>query len=192
MLVRRRLPTIRGCLLAVAVMAVSWIAWAGGLVPAALRSAIIVRSAGYERGFANRSGTAVLAVVAGKSGASADDGAAMVRALGKGATIAGRATRVVEITHESARATAGELRSQRAELIYFAAGLEGLVKDIPSQEGGISRILVCANGAEVGAGCTLGVELAGDKPRIVLNLAQANAAGLRFQPDFLRLARIVR
>jgi hypothetical protein len=192
MLVRRSLPAIRACLLAVAVMAVSWAAWAGGLVPAPLRSAIIVRSAGYERGFADRSGTAVLAVVVGKSGASADDGADMARALGKGATIAGRATRVVQITHESARATAGELHSQRAEIVYFAAGLEGLVKDIPSQAAGISRILVCANGADVTVGCTLGVELAGEKPRIVLNLAQANAAGLRFQPDFLRLARIVR
>jgi hypothetical protein len=192
MLLRRHLPAIRGCLLAVAVWAISWVAWAGALVPEALRAAIIVRSAGYERGFSNRSGGAVLAVVVGKSGKAADDGAAMVRALGNGMAIGGRSTRVVKITHESDGTTAGELRSQRAEIVYFASGLEGLVKDIPAREGDISRILVCANGSDVGVGCTLGVELADDKPRIVLNLAQANAAGLRFQPDFLRLARIVR
>ncbi|MBN1605479.1 MAG: YfiR family protein [Polyangiaceae bacterium] len=192
MLFRRSQPAIRECLLAVALLAVSWAAWAGGLVPAALRAAIIVRSAGYERGFSARSGGATLAVVVGKSGGSADDGIAMVRSLGKGSVIAGRSTRVVQITHESASATAGELRSQRAEIVYFAAGLEGLVKDIPAKEGDMPRILVCASGADVRVGCTLGVELADDKPRIVLNLAQANAAGLRFQPDFLRLARIVR
>jgi hypothetical protein len=179
-------------LVAAAVLAVSWAAWAGGLVPVALRSAIIIRSAGYERGFSERSGGAVLAVISGKSGASADDGRAMAGAFGKGTHIGGRATRVVQITHESSGTTVGELRSQRAEIIYVAQGLEALVKDIPGQEGGVSRIVVCANGADVGVGCALGVELADDKPRIVLNLKQANAAGLRFQPEFLRLARIVR
>jgi len=132
-----------------------------------------------------------LAVVSSKSGASADDGRAMAGALAKANQIGGRRTRVVQLTHDPAK-TVGELRSHGAEIIYVAEGLEGLVKDIPGQEGGISRIIVCANGADVGVGCTLGVELADDKPRIMLNLKQANAAGLRFQPEFLRLARIVR
>ncbi len=173
-------------------LAVAWTAWASGLVPVSLRSAIIIRSAGYERGFAERSGGAVLVVISGKSGASADDGRAMAGALGKANQIGGRGTRVVQLTHESSGKTVADLRSQRAEIIYVAEGLEAVVKDIPGQEGGISRIIVCANGADVGVGCTLGVELADDKPRIVLNLKQANAAGLRFQPEFLRLARIVR
>ena len=184
-------PRIRAWLVGAAVLAVAWAAWAGKLVPVTLRSAIIIRSAGYERGFAERSGGAVLAVVSSKSGASADDGRAMAGALAKANQIGGRTTRVVQI--ESSGKTVAELRSQKAEIVYVAEGLEGLVKDIPGQEGGISRIIVCANGADVGGvGCTLGVELVDDKPRIVLNLKQANAVGLRFQPEFLRLARIVR
>jgi hypothetical protein len=185
-------PKIRMWLMAVAVLASSWAAWAGGLVPVPLRSAIIIRSAGYERGFAGRSGKAVLAVISGKSGASEDDGRAMAGALAKATQIGGRTPSVVQIAHESSTKTVGELQSQRAEIIYVAKGLEGLVKDIPGQADGISRIIVCADGADVGVGCTLGVELADDKPSIVFNLKQANAAGLRFQPEFLRLARIVR
>ena len=36
------------------------------------------------------------------------------------------------------------------------------------------------------------IPLDGDRPRIVLNMKEANAAGLRFDPGLLRLARIVR
>jgi hypothetical protein len=170
-------------------------ALAGELVPTPLRSAIIVRSAGYERGFAERSGEAVLAVVAGKSGASADDGQAMLAVFSKllkETKISGRKTKVVQITHESVSKTVSELKNQRAEVVYFARGLEGVVKDVPMKEAGFARILVCANGNDVAEGCTLGVELAGEKPRLVLNVKQANSAGLRFDPEFLRLARIVR
>lgn len=167
---------------------------AGALVPAPLRSAIIIRSAGYERNFAQRSGEAVLAVVAGKSGISAEDGRTMAAVFGKllgEGRIAGRKARVIKVTHEPGK-TGEQLRTERAEIVYLSQGLEGLAKELPSQEGGISRIMVCADGGGVEVGCTLGVELDGERPRLVVNLKQANAAGLRFPPEFLRLARIVR
>lgn len=180
---------------ALLVFLASAVALAASLVPAPLRAAIIIRSAGYERGFSDRPGKAVVAVIAGKSGAAAEDGKAMAQALGQllGTTsIGGRQARVVTLTHDSNAKTIEELRAQNAEIVYVANGLEGLVAALPASEGAIKRIIVCADGADVGQGCTLGVELSGDKPRLVLNLKQANAAGLRFDPGLLRLARIVR
>jgi hypothetical protein len=177
------------------VLTASTLALAGARVPAPLRGAIVIRSAGYERTFSERSGTAVIAVVVGRSGASAEDGRTMAGVFGKlvdDAQVAGRKAKVVQVVHENAGKTAEELKSQRAEIVYFASGLENLVKEIPGEAAGVRRILVCADGEDVGVGCTIGVELANDKPRLVLNLKQANAVGLRFQPEFLRLARIVR
>jgi hypothetical protein len=170
-------------------------ALAAGLVPSALRSAIIVRSAGYERNFNERSGDAVFAVVVGKAGPAADDGRAMGETFAKllrETRIGTRKARVVTITHESNSRTVEELANARAEIVYLASGLESVAAGIPGEASGVKRILVCANGADVGAGCTLGVELDGDKSRIVLNLKQANATGLRFDSGLLRLARIVR
>ena len=193
-----RASLIGFCLRAFAVasvVALSSVALAGTTVPAALRAAIILRSAGYERGFADRSGEAVIAVVYSKSGPSADDGNAMAEVfskLVKETKVAGRRGRIVHIVHESVSNTVEQLKSQRAELVYFATGLEGTMASIPARDGAVSRILVCANGAGTAAGCTLGVELDGDRPRIVLNMKEANAAGLRFDPGLLRLARIVR
>ncbi len=103
-----------------------------------------------------------------------------------------RRARVIEVSHESSVRTVEQLRLKGAEIVYFASGLEHVVKFVPAQTGSIRRILVCANGADVLEGCTLGVELNGDRPRLVLNLKQANASGLRFDPGLLRLARIVR
>ena len=170
-------------------------AWAASLVPPPLRAAIIVRSSGYERGFVERGGEAVLAVVAAKSGPSAEDGQAVAGVLQNLLAenkIAGRKVRVLQITHQTVEKTVEVLKEQDAEIVYFAAGLEDIIKNVPSQSGSTKRILVCADGADVQAGCAIGVELAGERPRLVLNLEQANNAGLRFEPDFLRLARIVR
>jgi hypothetical protein len=165
------------------------------LVPHPLRSAIIARSAGYERGFSERPGVAILAVVSGASGASGEDGRVMLEMFGKlvkETRLGSRRTRVIEITHETNTKTVEELKVRGAEIVYFAQGLEHVVKSVPAQSGSIRRILVCANGADVLAGCTLGVELHGERPQLVLNLKQANSAGLRFDPGLLRLARIVR
>jgi len=182
-------------LIALPALLASSVALAAALVPAPLRAAILARTAGYERGFSERPGPAVLAVVLGKSGAAADDGRAMLgvfNKLLKDARLGGRPSRVVQITHDSVPKTVEELKSQKAEIVYFASGMEGVINSVPAQEGEIRRILVCANGGDVALGCTLGVELDGDKPRLVLNLKQANATGLRFDPGLLRLARIVR
>lgn len=168
-------------------------ALASALVPAPLRSAIIVRSAGYEKSFNERKGEAVLAVVIPKGGA--DDGKAMTEAFTKllqETRIGNRKARVVQVFHESQAKTNEDLARHRAEIIYFSRGLESIVSSVPAQSGDVKRILVCADGADVGQGCTLGVELDGDKPRIVLNLRQANAGGLMFASGLLRLARIVR
>jgi hypothetical protein len=137
-------------LVAVCVLAVSTSALGGTAVPPALRAAIILRSAGYERAFAERSGDAVIAIVYQKSGPSAEDGAAMAAVFAKllkETKVAGRKGRIVQILHENSASTAAELKAQRAELVYFAVGLESAMASIPSREGSISRILVCGNGA---------------------------------------------
>ncbi len=180
-------------LAAMSIVLCSATALATALVPAPLRSAIIVRSAGYEKSFNERKGEAVLAVVVPKGGA--DDGKAMAEAFSKlllETRVGSRKARVVQVIHESQGKTNDELSRVRAEIVYFSRGLEGIVGGVPAQAGDVKRILVCADGADVSQGCTLGVELDGDKPRIVLNLRQANAGGLMFASGLLRLARIVR
>ncbi len=180
---------------ATALLLLAALARAGELVPLPLRAAIMVRSVGYERTVTERPGEAVLAVVIGSSGKGAEDGKAMLAVLTKlqdEVRIGHRKVRVVPVTHESAQKTSDELKRLRADIAYFAQGLEGDIQDVSPEPEGTTRIVVCADGGDMEPGCVLGVELADNKPRVVLSMKQANAVGLRFQPEFLRLARILR
>jgi hypothetical protein len=174
------------------VLTLSSLAFAGDEVPRPLKAAIILRSVAYEQGVAQRSGAVVIAVVGGSSSDSSDDAKAMASVFAKlleNTRIAERAGRVVRIVHDSNAKTVKEIQAHRAEIIYFAPGLESLIPAVP---GSSSTILVCGQGDDMKNGCTLGVELSGDKPRLVLNLPQANRTGLRFEPQLLRLARVIR
>lgn len=166
------------------------------LVPTPLRAAIIVKAAGYERGFAGRSGKAVLAVVIGTTKEASEDGKAMAASLRKTlekTNIANRPTSVVEVERDADPVkTADKIRAADAEIVYLSAGLEGIAKDIPTQDEGRQIIVVCSHGSQVEQGCALGVELDGPNPRLVLNLKRSSEVGLRFQPDLLRLARVLR
>jgi hypothetical protein len=179
----------------IAVGSVSHTSLAEKPVPPPLRAAILLRAIGYEKGFSGRSGVAVVAVVVKGSDVSLGDGkavAAALAALGRKTKVAGRQIKVVIITHSSASETAAKLKGGKAEFVYLAEGAEDLAKDIPASEGGIRRIVACSHGSRVQGRCVLGVELHGEKPRLVVNLKQANAVGLRFQPELLRLARVIR
>ena len=178
-------------------LAVVLLATSGGagprLVPAPLRAAIVVKSVGYEKGFASRTDEAVIAVVLGESGEPQADGQAMAAIFAKlvqKTRIAGRATRIVQVVYSGD--TAAKLRAAGPDVVYLASGLEGMADEIPTSEGNKQRIVVCSHGSQVSEGCALGVELAGDKPRLVVNLKRASEAGLRFEPALLRLARVVR
>ena len=178
-----------------AVMVVCIVGTAFALVRPPLRAAIMLRAAGYEHHFAGRKGEAVLAIVSSTSGTASKDGEAMnqvLRDMLAQTKVAGRRVRVVTIAHANAEATNSSLQDAKAELVYVAQGLEALLPHVPKQVDGIRRIVFCADGAQVGSGCTLGVELAQEKPRIVIDLEQTNSVGLRFDLRLLKIARIVR
>ena len=79
-------------------------------------------------------------------------------------------------------------RQQRATLVYLAPEvgtslLEGLRKQ--------KLFVVGADPQQVQAGAALGFELVGARPRIVVNVAAAKAAGLVFGEELLNLSRVV-
>jgi hypothetical protein len=162
-------------------------------IPYDLRGAIIVRSVGYEYGFLRRAGPAVLAVVGGSSGESAEDADAMASVFAKlveKTPVANRPASVMRVTYESKAKTEEVLRAKRVEIVYVARGMSAVIPDIPIHEGPVVRIIVCGDGDDVRRGCALAVARTGNKPQLLLNVKHANAVGLRFDPQLLRLARI--
>lgn len=167
---------------------------AASSVPHELRGAIVLRTLGYESGFASRKGKAVFAVIGEEAGESAEDASAMASVLARLAektTVAKRPAVVVRLTYTSKEKLQEALRESGAEVVYVARGLSSVIQDIPTREGSVVRIVVCSDGDVVKRGCALAVGLSGGKPELLLNVKHANAIGLRFDPQLLRLARIV-
>ncbi|WP_437971367.1 YfiR family protein [Sorangium sp. So ce260] len=163
-------------------------------VPHELRGAILLRSIGYESGFASRTGAAVFAVVGNESGESAEDADAMTAVLSRLAartSVARRPATAVRVTYGSKVQLQEALRTSGAEVIYVARGLSSIIPEIPTREGSVVRVIVCGDGDDVKRGCAVSVGLAGTKPELLLNVKYANSIGLRFDPQLLRLARIV-
>ncbi len=158
-------------------------------VPIELRAAILLRALQYERGFGQGQGTAVVAVVAGASGASADDGRHMAEAFAQVSRASGgRAVRVARVTHASAAQTAEALASMQPSVVYLARGVE-LGRELRAIEG---TIVLCAEPSQIGSACTVTVEVSGRTSRLVVDLPDAERFGLRFDARLLQLARVIR
>jgi YfiR/HmsC-like len=163
-------------------------------VPYELRSAILIRAISYEKTLASRTGRAVIAIVGGPSGDSAEDAgemSAVFERLAGRTMVANRPATVVRVTYDSKTKLQAALSAQHAEVVYVAPGLSSVIPDIPIREGAVVRIIICGDGDDIERGCALAVTRADNKPQLLLNVKHANAAGLRFAPQLLRLARII-
>ncbi|MBC7173533.1 MAG: DUF4154 domain-containing protein [Polyangiaceae bacterium] len=161
------------------------------LVPANLRAAIFVRALGYERSFASGTTPAKIVVVKGASGEAAQDGAAMARAFEEILRAGGtrRQVTVTAITMRELAATVQDVEAQNPAAIYLPRGLYEVAERLGSARG---VVVFCAAARDMERACTLSVEVAGSSPRLVVNLAQANRAGLRFDARLLGLSRVIR
>jgi hypothetical protein len=161
------------------------------LVPANLRAAIFLRALGYERGFASGSGTAKLIVVKGASGEAARDGSDMARAFQEilRASHLPRPVTITQITHRDVATTAQALEEAHPSVVYLPRGTYDVAERLGAARG---VIVLCASAQGMERGCSVSVEVSGSSPRLVVNLAQANRAGLRFDARLLGLSRVIR
>ncbi len=193
----RNVPRRRGALSAAAaalIVAVCLVlpeaAWAQ-LVPTNLRAAIFLRALGYERTFASESSTAKLVVVKGASGEAEGDGAAMARAFQEilRASHLSRPVSIEQVVHRDVPSTVQALEAKNPDAIYLPRGTYDVAERLGARHG---LIVLCAAAQGMERACTVSVEVSGSSPRIVVNLAHANRAGLRFDARLLGLSRVIR
>ena len=161
-------------------------------VPIRLQLELLERVVRYERRFASAS-TPVHVLVVGRnnSAESARVTAQLLVGLRQSRRLGGRPMDVTQVSYTSATALRSEVRRVDANILYLGARLDGEVPLIAAALSGMTLITVSAVAADVDRGMVLGFELVSSRPRIVVNLSAARASGLRFNAQFLRLARIV-
>ena len=161
-------------------------------VPIRLQLELLERVVRYERGFASAS-TPVHVLVVGRNGSaeSARTTAQLLAGLRQSRRLGGRPMDVTQVSYTNAAALRSEVRRVDADVLYLGARLDGEIPLIAAALSGTTLITVSAVAADVDRGMVLGFELVSSRPRIVVNLTAARASGLRFNAQFLRLARIV-
>lgn len=161
-------------------------------VPVELQIALLDRVLRYETRFAGESSPVhVLVVRRDGSAESARVTTQLVAELNRTGRLGGRTLEVDPVTYTSPSSLRGEVDAAHARIVYLSAGLADVVPAIGASDVGDGVITVSAVGAYVELGAVLGFELHSSRPRIAVNLGSSRDRGLRFDPRFLRLARVV-
>jgi len=159
-----------------------------------LRAAILLRSLGYERGVVAGQGPLLLVIVSGADGTSKTDAREMMsafQALSSRMKIGDRAITLRTIEHRATADTQAQLRALAPAAVYFARGLEASTLELTVGAEVAHWVPMCADGAALGAGCSVGVRALADASQLVIDLKRAHKAQLSFDPRMLRLAQVL-
>lgn len=159
-----------------------------------LRAAILLRSLGYERGVMAGQGPLLLVIVSGADGTSKMDAREMMsafQALSSRMKIGDRAITLRTIEHRATADTQAQLRALAPAAVYFARGLEPFTLELTVGAEVAHWVPMCADGAALGAGCSVGVRALADASQLVIDLKRAHKAQLSFDPRMLRLAQVL-
>jgi hypothetical protein len=127
------------------------------------------------------------------SGASAAQFSGQLRqALGEEPTVGGVPHQEEEVPFTTSAALAAKVKADKPAVLFLGPGMsEADVKALLVALSGTEVLTVSANPAWVSAGVALGFDLVSGKPRLLVNLKQAQKQGVAFGADLLRLAQVV-
>jgi hypothetical protein len=161
-------------------------------VPVELQVELLARIVRYERSYMAQSASArLLAVVRTNDVDSTRTGSEFIAHVRRQQRVGGRT--VTASVHEftNVRALRDAVARDQVSIVYFAPGLASEMPAIASAFAGRNVITVAATGRDVDRGAVVGFELVSSRPRIAVNLPRARAQRLRFNAQFLRIARVV-
>jgi hypothetical protein len=161
-------------------------------VPVELQVALLGRIVRYERTYMAQSTPARILVVT-RSGdpQSTRAGAEFIARIRREERLGSREITVSAHEFTSARSLAATVERERIGIVYVAPGLGREIGAIASALAGQNVLTVAAVGGDVERGAVLGFELVSSRPRIAVNLTRARSQRLRFNSQFLRIARVV-
>jgi hypothetical protein len=161
-------------------------------VPVELQLQLLDRVVRYERGWSSRT-DAVRVLVLRRAGFAESErvSAQALQWLARTGRLGGRAVTPIDHAYEGATPLGAHCEREGVSLVYVTPGLGAEVAAIARVLAARSILAVAAVGADVDRGAMVGFELAGARPRIAVHLPSLRAANLRFDPQFLRLARVI-
>lgn len=161
-------------------------------VPSSTQAALLGKVASFDRNFAARAGqrAVVLVVKTASDKESAHDATSIAAALAEVPSIGNVPLEVTVVTYKNAPALAELVRTKRAAIVYFGSGFSA---EIPAIRDAFAQVSVLTFGAvpeDVPRGVVLGVDLISGRPKLLVNLAQAQKQQVAFPASVLNLMKV--
>ncbi|MBK7859269.1 MAG: DUF4154 domain-containing protein [Archangiaceae bacterium] len=162
-------------------------------MPAPLQASLLARAAMYDKNFGRRAGEhAKILLISSGSPASTQFFGQLKEALSGESLVGGKSHDEELVPFSGAAALAAKVKSDHPAVVFLGPGLqEADVKAVVAALSGLDVLTASANPAWVAAGVSLGFDLVSGKPRLLVNLKQAQKQSVAFGADFLRLAQVV-
>jgi len=162
-------------------------------IPARLQAALVAKVAAYDTHFAARAnGNALVLIVVAAGKAESERFGEEIRAeLALQPKIGGLNHTEEIVRFSSAAELAKACRERRAAMVYIAPALSAEVPQIASALTGVDVLSVGALAEDVEQRLVLGFARESGRPRLLVNLAQARRQNVAFNPDLLRLVRVI-
>lgn len=158
--------------------------------------AVLVRAMSFDRGLKARVGQRldVLVLYARDDVASAEMATSVKSAfdLLAGMSVQGAPLAAQSIGIVDAAGLQQALKSRDFDAVYVCSGLDDLIAPLRRETASLGVLSIASSSANVAAGLSLGLDLSGPKPTLVVNLAQARAERVDFASTMLNLARVIR
>jgi len=202
----RHFPTmwaaLRGWRPAIVATAVVLVCVAAGAARAAMPvqklAAVVVRALAYDRSLKARVGPRLdVLVLHDGSPASARTAAEVLEGLNalRGVVVQGAPLQASVVVVTDGAGVSAAVAATGPDVVWVCGSptFQGLLLPSVLLEARARHLTtVTLEPALVEAGIMLGVDGSGDKPKMVVNLVEARAAGVDFAADLLKLARIIR
>ncbi|MEO8177592.1 MAG: YfiR family protein [Deltaproteobacteria bacterium] len=162
-------------------------------IPARLQAALVAKVAAYDTHFAARANgeALVLIVVAGGKAESERFGEEIRAELSVQPKIGGVSHSEEIVRFSSGSELARLCKERHAALIYVAPSLSQEVPQIAAALTGLDVLSVAALAGDVQQRLVLGFARESGRPKLLVHLDQARRQNVAFNPDLLRLVRVI-
>lgn len=162
-------------------------------IPARLQAALVAKVAAYDTRFAARAdGQALVLIVVADGKAESERFGEEIRAeLSVQPKIGGVSHREEVVRFTTAADLARLVRERRVALLYIAPALSEVVPQIANALIGLDVLSVAALAGDVEQRIVLGFARESGRARLLVNLEQARRQNVAFNPDLLRLVRVI-
>ena len=166
-------------------------------MPVPKLAAVVVRALAYDRSLKNRVGPHLDVLVMHDGGPAAHAATEVMEGLNalRGVVVQGATLQASVVVVTDAASVVAAMAANGPDVVWVCGSptFRGALLPTVLTEARARHVTTATlEPSLVEAGVMLGVDGSGDKPKIVVNLVEARAAGVDFAADLLKLARIIR